>query len=60
MSNRVVSNKGEMDVNMVFASMAAEVSRPSLRLKVGMMSPRKRIREEFANEAGTSYLEELD
>ncbi|KAB2608378.1 S2-RNase [Pyrus ussuriensis x Pyrus communis] len=32
-SNRVVSNKGEMDVNMVFASMAAEVSRPSLRLK---------------------------
>ncbi|KAM1636555.1 hypothetical protein ACFX13_014751 [Malus domestica] len=60
LSNRVVGNKGEMDVNMVFASMAAEVSRPPLRLMVGMISPRKRIREDFANEAGTSYLNELD
>ncbi|KAM1968067.1 hypothetical protein ACFX15_043037 [Malus domestica] len=59
-SNIIMGNKGEMDVDVVSASQAAENNKPSPRTIVGMLSPRKRIREECANEVGTCYLEELD
>lgn len=33
---------------------------PPPRLRVGVMSLRKRIREKFANQKGPSYLNEID
>lgn len=43
-----------------FVRDAVEGNMASLTPKVGVLSPSKRIREESANEAGISYLEEMD
>lgn len=59
-SDRASGDKREMNMDVVSVFMAAEASRLPSRSKMGIMSPRKRIRKGFANEVETSYLKELD
>lgn len=51
----------ENDEGFVAAMLAAEVASANARPTVGMLSPRKHVREKKADEAGpSSYLNEID
>ena len=49
-----VDSRGDSVGDVVEGSVASPTP------KVGVLSPSKRTREEFANEVGISYLEEID